>query len=80
MINRHPGVRLSRVSARRSPITGAIVVADIVLGQDMDPDAARRAILETCRANLKPFKVPSMLRFVASLDMTAGGKLARVHA
>ena len=31
VINRHPGVRMSLVKARKNPITGAIVVADIVL-------------------------------------------------
>ncbi len=31
VINRHPAVQMSRVSARASPITGAIVMAEIVL-------------------------------------------------
>ena len=31
VINRHPAVRLSRVSGRKNPITGAIVVAEVVL-------------------------------------------------
>ena len=30
MINAHPGVQMSLVRARRSPITGAVVVADVV--------------------------------------------------
>src|SRR6202000_1763146 len=33
VINRHPGVAVSRVSGRKSPITGAIVVAEIVLAE-----------------------------------------------
>jgi acyl-coenzyme A synthetase/AMP-(fatty) acid ligase len=82
VINRHPGVCISRVSARRNPIMGAIVAADVVLDQDAarDPKTAKAAILASCRANLKPFKVPSSLRFVAALDLTAAGKLARAHA
>ena len=30
-INRHPDVRMSRAKSRRSPITGSIVVADVIL-------------------------------------------------
>ena len=79
VINRHPAVRLSRVSGRKSPITGAIVVADVVLTDAAN--AARRTfrdeILSLCRDNLPPFKVPAMLRFVPALELTAGGKLAR---
>ena len=31
VINRHPGVQMSLVKARKSPITGAVVVADVVV-------------------------------------------------
>ena len=34
VINRHAEVRMSRAKSRRSPITGAIVVADVVLTAD----------------------------------------------
>jgi acyl-coenzyme A synthetase/AMP-(fatty) acid ligase len=81
VINRHPGVRLSRVSSRRSPITGAIVVADVVLnGAPENKDAIKKEILKTCRTQLSGPKVPALLRFVPALEMTAGGKLARPHA
>ena len=79
VINQHPGVRMSRVRARRSPITGALVVADIV---PADP-AARpfeelsEEILARCRAALPAHKVPAMLREAAALEITAAGKLAR---
>ena len=36
MINRHESVRMSRARSRRSPITGAIVVADVVLADGTD--------------------------------------------
>ena len=80
VINRQPGVRASRVSGRRSPITGAIVVADVVLTDAAGGNATfRDSILAACREVLPPFKVPAMLRFVPSLALTAGGKLSR-HA
>ena len=33
VINRHPAVRMSLVKGRRNPITGAIVVAEVVLNE-----------------------------------------------
>ena len=78
VINRHPAVRASRVSGRKNPITGSIVVADVMLKDPANPDPAiKSAILGACRESLTEFKVPAMLRFVDSLALTAGGKLAR---
>jgi acyl-coenzyme A synthetase/AMP-(fatty) acid ligase len=83
VINRHAEVRMSRARSRRSPITGAIVVADVILA---DGDASGRSneirdtILADCRASLASYKVPAVIRFVASLDVTPAGKLARHDA
>lgn len=79
VINRHPAVRLSRVSGRRNPITGAIVIAEVVLEEGEDHDRVQAEILRDCRARLKPFQVPVMLRVVPRLELSAGGKLMR-HA
>jgi acyl-coenzyme A synthetase/AMP-(fatty) acid ligase len=80
VINRHPGVRMSRVFGRKSPITGAIVAAEIVLTDSANDNATfKDSILAACREKLPAFKVPAMLRFVPSLALTAGGKLSR-HA
>jgi acyl-CoA synthetase (AMP-forming)/AMP-acid ligase II len=83
VINRHEEVRMARVRARKSPITGAIVVADIVLADGCDPARAeeiRSRILADCRANLPPHKVPAMIKYVDKLEITAAGKLARADA
>ena len=78
VINRHPGVRMSRVSGRKSPITGAIVIADVVLSDAANDNATfKQAILDACREKLPAFKVPAMLRFVPAIALTAGGKLSR---
>ncbi|HEX4271570.1 MAG TPA: fatty acid--CoA ligase family protein [Rhizomicrobium sp.] len=80
VINRYPGVRMSRVSGRKNPITGAIVIAEVVLIDSANDNAGfKQAILEACREKLPAFKVPAMLRFVPALELTAGGKLSR-HA
>ena len=83
VINRHPDVRMSRARARKSPITGSIVVADVILADGCDLSRGgeiRDAILADCRASLPPHKVPAMIKFVEALDITAAGKLARSDA
>jgi acyl-coenzyme A synthetase/AMP-(fatty) acid ligase len=83
VINRHPEVRMSRAKSRKSPITGSIVVADVILadGCDMGSSGAiREKILAECRAQLPPHKVPAMIKFVGAIDITAAGKLARSDA
>ena len=84
VINRHPSVYMSLVKARKNPMTGAIVVADVVpIGRPGTSDARARneitrdEILQTCRRALAPYKVPAAIRFVTSLAVTASGKLAR---
>ena len=83
VINGHRGVRMSRVRSRKSPITGAIVVADVVLADSADParaQAIKNDIVADCRQSLAPHKVPAMITFVPSLDVTGAGKLARTNA
>ena len=83
VVNRQPEVRMSRAKSRRSPITGGIVVVDVILADDADAsrsDEIRKAILADCKASLAPHKVPAMIKFVPSLDLTAAGKLARHDA
>src|ERR1700678_1114999 len=77
VINRHAEVRMSLVRGRRNPFTGAIAVADVVLAEGSDlsrSDDIRDQILADCRASLPSHKVPAVIRFVRSLDITAAGK------
>ncbi len=84
-INRHAAVSGSLVKARKSPITGAIVVADVVLKpgrQDGDGPpltTVEREIIDQCRRDLAAHKVPATIRFVPALPMSPTGKLLR-HA
>jgi acyl-coenzyme A synthetase/AMP-(fatty) acid ligase len=84
VINGHPMVRLSLVRGRRSPITGSIVVADVVLNDQVGDagrsDALKAEIFDACRESLPPHKVPTSIRFVASLDVSPSGKLVRSNA
>ena len=85
VINRHPCVQMSLVKARRSHITGAVVIADVVVKLEAagtngwcGTEELRREIFQTCRRTLAPYKVPATIRFVPSLDVAASGKLARL--
>ena len=87
VINSHPWVRMSLVRARRSPITGAIVAADVVLadeptGKSERPaaEALTRELTECCRRSLAAHKVPAMIRIVPALEVSASGKLVRPGA
>jgi len=79
VVNRHPGVVMSRVRARKNPITGAIVVADVVVGAGFDAGVVEGEVLDTCRRELAAHKVPALLQAVENLDVGAAGKLVR-HA
>ena len=84
VINRHPAVRMSVVRPRRNPFTGSLVSADVVLKEPPQPGERSAEIeieiLEICRQNLAPHKVPATVRYVASLEVAAAGKLVRQHA
>jgi acyl-coenzyme A synthetase/AMP-(fatty) acid ligase len=87
VINAIPWVRMSLVRARRNPITGAVVSAEVVLADEKEVPGARpegavltREIIEACRRGLPPHKVPAMVRIVPSLEVSAAGKLVRPGA
>jgi acyl-coenzyme A synthetase/AMP-(fatty) acid ligase len=86
VINRHPQVRMSLVHSRKSPITGAIVAAEVVLYEATKANAAasdagalRGEILDICRSRLAQHKVPAVIRFVPTLAVAPSGKLERRH-
>ena len=85
VINRHPEVRMSLVRTRKNPLTGALVVADVVLktqsrnGNENDR-AIQQDILLLCREALPSHKVPAVINFVAALAVAETGKLIRRYA
>jgi acyl-coenzyme A synthetase/AMP-(fatty) acid ligase len=82
VLNRHARVRNSLVKGRKSPITGMLVTAEVVLidetaGAFQTPEAIRQDIIDHCRRELAAFKAPASIRFVDELAMTPGGKVER---
>ena len=85
VINAHPRVRMSLVRTRKSPITGALVVADVVLNAEADAANGRaleleQEIMRRCREVLPRHKVPAAINFVPGLTVNATGKLVRRDA
>jgi acyl-coenzyme A synthetase/AMP-(fatty) acid ligase len=83
VLNRHPQVRLSLVKTKKSPITGALVVADVLL-KDSTPEGEQarelqQTIKQFCRESLAPHKVPAAISFVPALAISETGKLVRRH-
>ncbi len=81
VINRHPQVRMSLVRPKRSPLTGSIVIADVVLKSSCkraeDEPTIKNDILQLCRDALPRHKVPAAISFVPALAVASTGKLAR---
>ena len=83
VINRHPKVQISLVRTKRNPITGALVVADVVL---TTPPASRDVrelqgdILLLCREALSAHKVPAAINFIPALAVAESGKIMRHNA
>ncbi len=87
VINSHPWVRMSLARARRSPITGAVVTAEVVLAEHVSgarerpaDEALTQEILAACRRALPAHKVPTVIRIVPALEVSVAGKLVRPNA
>lgn len=73
-----PRVAEARVYGRRAPITGEIVVADVVLAQDVkDRDAQPAQIVAELQGKLEAYKIPRLVQITDTIDVTEAGKKAR---
>jgi acyl-coenzyme A synthetase/AMP-(fatty) acid ligase len=85
VINRHPEVSISLVRTKKNPITGALVIADVVLKRTPQSagnsaHALQSDILRFCRGELAKHKVPAAINFVPILAVAETGKLVRRNA
>jgi acyl-coenzyme A synthetase/AMP-(fatty) acid ligase len=84
IINQHPRVEISLVRAKKSPIMGSIVIADIVLKKHdrqqstVEEEAVVKSeIAKMCRSALTTYKLPVMINVVQTLPVGATGKVVR---
>jgi len=85
VINRHPEVQMSLVRTKKNPMTGALVVADVVLrteslSMNRDVRVLQNDILLLCREALSSYKVPAAVNFVTALAVAESGKMMRRNA
>lgn len=75
VLQRHPAVRLCRVSGASHAVFGTVPVAEVVLheGKSVLP----RELISWCRKSLSAHKVPVRVAEVEALEMTASGKVRR---
>jgi acyl-coenzyme A synthetase/AMP-(fatty) acid ligase len=78
VLDEHPAVRESRVSAQSHAHLGQIAVADVVLRDDAT--VGETELRTFLAARLSPHKLPATLRFVTALPKTASGKVVRFTA
>lgn len=82
VLSRHPDVHMCMVRAKKSPITGALVIAEVVLKSgtsltDCQASAIQEDILQLCRETLPAHKVPAAVQIVPMLALGASGKVQR---
>lgn len=84
VIARHPEVHACLVRSKKSPVTGALVVADVVLKSEdvagSGANAIHEDILQLCREVLPAHKVPALINIVPALNVGAAGKVLRRDA
>ncbi len=73
----HPGVAAVRVGQRRSPITGALVTAEVTPAPGAAAGALKRELRAHCAALLAPHERPALVRLSGALRMSPAGKLVR---
>jgi len=71
----HPSVKEAAVVGRPDYTMGEVPVAVVVLKEGEKEDAG--AILEHCRRNMAPFKVPRAVEFVSVFPRNAQGKVLK---
>lgn len=75
VLSEHPGVAEVAVVGVADALLGQVGVAFVVPGEAHGPSAEE--LTELCRRQLASYKVPSDVRFVASLPRTASGKVRK---
>lgn len=77
VLRAHPQVADCRVGSRRSPVVGALVVAEVVPVAGAGADF-RAELKRWCRERLTREAQPATITLVDAVEVTAAGKLARV--
>ncbi len=75
VLNAHSAVEISKIIGNKHPLMGEIVEANVVLKPNSE--VTDEALMTWCRQRLSTYKVPQVIRFVESVEMTGSGKVKR---
>lgn len=76
VLGEHPAVSEAAVVGRPDYVLGEVPVAVVVLREGVREE--RDSILDHCRRNMAPFKVPREVEFIRSLPRNSQGKVLKV--
>lgn len=75
VLNAHSAVEISKIIGNKHPLMGEIVEANVVLKPNNE--ATADLLITWCRQRLSAYKIPQVIRFVDSIEMTGSGKVKR---
>lgn len=77
VIRKIKGVKEVSVSGRKNSVMGQIIVANIIKEDGIDNVELKRKIKEVTINELQDFKVPRLIKFVDSFELTRTGKIKK---
>jgi acyl-CoA synthetase (AMP-forming)/AMP-acid ligase II len=75
VLHRHPAVLEASVIGAPHPVLGETVMAVVVKKPNFS--LSEEELIEFCKGNLEPFKVPTRVEFVDELPRNPGGKVLK---
>jgi len=75
LLNRHPAVKISRVTGHEHPALGTVPVAEVVFHEGIS--VTPHELIAWCRGSLSAYKVPARVRIISAITLTASGKVKR---
>ncbi len=75
VLNAHSAVEISKIIGNKHPLMGEIVEANVVLKPNNE--ATADLLITWCRLRLSAYKIPQIIHFVGSIEMTGSGKVKR---
>lgn len=77
VLYQHPHVVLCRVGSRPSPVTGALLTAEVVSDGGVADEVLKKELLALCRERLVREAIPRKLTIVPELELSNAGKVLR---
>lgn len=65
------------IKSKENSVLGSILIAEVILHDRSDPKESKNDIIEKCREKLNNWEIPSMIKFVDSLNVGSTGKRIR---